>query len=427
MRPSSPYNEWFLPDEVLALAPEPITVEPGASLVPGVTPGFPADLPRVKVDSDGGGVVDGGWVFDHWFVPPATPDPSTLTVVQGYWRFVPLSQAWYEFRSATSGKSLPDAVRALEPEAVGGLFLDEALALRPADVEDVAFDEDGDGSADGTWVFGGWSLENEAPGEGRSAHWVGAWTWEPAGTPPAGETRVAKPSAATSLVYSGELQHGVPSGEGYELFGVTSAEGAGDYSVKATLLPGYAWEDGTSDPVVLNWSIAKATLTAAYTGQAVLATDSEPVLDVTVTGFVGGEGPSTALGYDAPTASLPGAWPLAAGDYLIAPAGGSARNYAFSYLAGTLKVEEPAPPAKPLPGKGALASTGDGLGGATAVAGTAAAAAASALLVARRKGRDAGGGGKSAYGKRPLEAFPAVLGKACCDRKKREKVLRRCP
>ena len=146
--------------------------------------------------------------------------------------------------------------------------------------------------------------------------------------------KIGEPSVARGLTYSGREQVGVPAGEGYEVSGGAAAA-AGDYEATATLRDGYAWPDGTTAPLSIDWSIAKARLTATYRGEEV-AEGEAPALRVDVTGFVGGEGPSTAAGYRAPAVSAPS--PLAAGSYELAPAGGAADNYAFSYVAGTLAV-----------------------------------------------------------------------------------------
>ena len=146
--------------------------------------------------------------------------------------------------------------------------------------------------------------------------------------------KIAEPSVARGLVYNGREQVGVPAGEGYEVSG-GAATGAGPHRSTVTLKDGYAWPDGTTAPLSIDWSIAKARLTATYRGEEV-AEGEAPALRVDVTGFVGGEGPSTAAGYRAPAVSAPS--PLAAGSYELAPSGGAADNYEFAYVGGTLAV-----------------------------------------------------------------------------------------
>lgn len=70
-------------------------------------------------------------------------------------------------------------------------------------------------------------------------------------------TPVDKPTAATGLVYNGKEQVGVKDGEGYDLVS-SRATNVGTYTTIATLKKGYVWSDGTTDPVVLTWSIAAA-------------------------------------------------------------------------------------------------------------------------------------------------------------------------
>ena len=155
--------------------------------------------------------------------------------------------------------------------------------------------------------------------------------------------KIAEPSVARGLVYNGREQVGVPAGEGYEVSG-GAATGAGPHRSTVTLRDGYAWPDGTTAPLSIDWSIAKARLTATYRGEEV-AEGEAPALRVDVTGFVGGEGPSTAAGYRAPAVSAPS--PLAAGSYELAPSGGAADNYEFAYVGGTLAVR---PGGMPRPG-----------------------------------------------------------------------------
>ena len=151
---------------------------------------------------------------------------------------------------------------------------------------------------------------------------------------------VDKPVVATDLVYNGREQVGVAENAGYTLEGVTKATKANadgeTYQATATLNDGYVWSDGTSDPVVLTWSIAKKELTATYAGEQVLAGET-PRLAVTVDGFADGENESNAAGYVAPLVAAPTS--LEAGkSYELMPEGGAADNYTFAYVSGTLAV-----------------------------------------------------------------------------------------
>ena len=70
---------------------------------------------------------------------------------------------------------------------------------------------------------------------------------------------IAEPAVIPNLVFNGNEQNGVITGEGYTLSGVTKAEAAGTYEAIATLKTGYKWLDGTTEPKTITWSIAKFT------------------------------------------------------------------------------------------------------------------------------------------------------------------------
>jgi hypothetical protein len=84
-----------------------------------------------------------------------------------------------------------------------------------------------------------------------------------------------------------------------------------------------------------NFTIAPATLTAKYNGETVYVGGTINPHNVTVIGFVNGETAATAAGYIAPSVSHA---TNTAGTFDVAPAGGAADNYTFSYVPGTLKV-----------------------------------------------------------------------------------------
>ena len=71
---------------------------------------------------------------------------------------------------------------------------------------------------------------------------------------------IAAPQAESGLIYNGTTQTGVLAGEGYKLTGSTAID-AGSYTATATLKEGYKWDDDTTDPKTIAWSIAKKTLT----------------------------------------------------------------------------------------------------------------------------------------------------------------------
>ena len=47
-------------------------------------------------------------------------------------------------------------------------------------------------------------------------------------------------------------------GKGYNLAGTYTAKNVGSYKAKVLLAEGYEWSDGTTEPLTLTWSIAKA-------------------------------------------------------------------------------------------------------------------------------------------------------------------------
>lgn len=105
---------------------------------------------------------------------------------------------------------------------------------------------------------------------------------------------IAVPTAATGLVYDGTQKTGVAEGTGYTLSGDYEATNAGNYTATATLTSGYVWNDGTSDPTNITWSIAAKTdatvvvaLTAdiaEYTAQLEFPTATATIGDVAVAG-----------------------------------------------------------------------------------------------------------------------------------------------
>ncbi|MCR4584518.1 MAG: Ig-like domain-containing protein, partial [Lachnospiraceae bacterium] len=95
------------------------------------------------------------------------------------------------------------------------------------------------------------------------------------------------PTAVTGLVYNGHVQTGVAVGTGYTLTGNTATD-AGTYTATATLQTGYLWSDGTSEPKMISWSIAKtassATAPTAKTGLVANGQEQELVTGGSATG-----------------------------------------------------------------------------------------------------------------------------------------------
>ncbi len=153
------------------------------------------------------------------------------------------------------------------------------------------------------------------------------------------EGTVAIPSAADAT-YDGDVQYAVSNPVGFSVSGQASAIDAGEYKATLTLNSGNVWEDGTTDPKELAWSIGKATLTAEYQSECVnfndFPVDDGPMYMVLVTGFVNGESEQTAKGYVAPSIAKREYNPSFAIDsYNQLPYGGAADNYNELYGAGT--------------------------------------------------------------------------------------------
>ena len=76
--------------------------------------------------------------------------------------------------------------------------------------------------------------------------------------------KVAAPTAKTDLVYNGTEQTGVEEGEHYTLSGDTTATNAGVYSATAKLKDkaNTTWEDGTTDDVLISWTIREPVTSA---------------------------------------------------------------------------------------------------------------------------------------------------------------------
>lgn len=138
-----------------------------------------------------------------------------------------------------------------------------------------------------------------------------------------------------SPAYNGDTQNAVPETDQYTVEN-GSAKDAGTYTAVVTPKQGYVWEDGTTDPREVQFTVGKAKLTAVYAGETIEWYGS-PQLKVDVTGFVGGESASTAEGYKAPSVSKPATEPHKS--YKLTPSGGAAKNYEFSYRGGTLTVK----------------------------------------------------------------------------------------
>ena len=93
------------------------------------------------------------------------------------------------------------------------------------------------------YVFGGWDQDlNNITSDTVTATW---------------KKKIAIPTGKT-LTYTGKSQTGVAAGTGFTLSGMASATNAGSYQATATLEEGYIWNDGTSEPKIISWTINKA-------------------------------------------------------------------------------------------------------------------------------------------------------------------------
>ena len=147
---------------------------------------------------------------------------------------------------------------------------------------------------------------------------------------------------ATNYTYNGHLRRGFDATANPQVVvsGQVSATYPGTYDVELDLADpmNYTWEDGTVDTKDANWIINKAQLVVTYAGETVQK-GVAPQLTLTVTGFVNGETADTARNYTAPTLS---ATDLSIGVHELTPAGGSADDYEFTYVSGTLTVTDAA-------------------------------------------------------------------------------------
>ena len=152
---------------------------------------------------------------------------------------------------------------------------------------------------------------------------------------------VAVPTA-TNYTYNGHNQRGFDAAANPQVVisGQVSATYAGTYDVDLDLADpvNYTWEDGTVNTKSAVWTINKAQLVVTYAGETVQK-GAVPQLALTVTGFVNGETADTARNYTAPTLS---ATDLSVGAHELTPTGGSADDYEFTYVSGTLTVTDTA-------------------------------------------------------------------------------------
>lgn len=121
-------------------------------------------------------------------------------------------------------------------------------------------------------------------------------------------------------------------GVDYEVSAYSNNINAGTAQVKLVGKGNY------SGSKVVEFSVEKAELVATYVSERI-ELGEKPAMAVAVEGFVNGEDATIAAGYKAPVAQAPE--PQEIGEFPIAPQGGAADNYVFTYVAGALTVCDP--------------------------------------------------------------------------------------
>lgn len=144
-----------------------------------------------------------------------------------------------------------------------------------------------------------------------------------------GDIAIPVPAAKTGLVYNGQEQVGVPSGDGYELGGAVKATEPGTYTATATLDNtdgSYIWSDGATGVKNIPWTIDKLdrpgpdNMPIRPIGLGATAPTTYNGSDGTITGtnadmeYAKGDAGFTAGGT---TCGDPATTGLAAGDYYV--------------------------------------------------------------------------------------------------------------
>ncbi|MFM9413539.1 SHIRT domain-containing protein [Peptococcus simiae] len=117
-------------------------------------------------------VDDGKWTFDGWKESTKEVKDSNITFV-GTWTFTPTPKygVVYEFASGTTGKDLPDAVKALLPIDNKTYVTGTTVTAQNLSKSEVAVD-------DGKWAFDGWK-ESTKEVKDSNITFVGTWTFTP--------------------------------------------------------------------------------------------------------------------------------------------------------------------------------------------------------------------------------------------------------
>ena len=145
------------------------------------------------------------------------------------------------------------------------------------------------------------------------------------------DTYDGKPHTVTVTADGAKVSYSADAGK-YKTYGstVSTFTDVGEYTVYYKAVK--ANHDDVTGSVMVK--ITPAVLTATYVSEAVRY-GAAPALKVDVTGFVNDETAETAADYVAPTVANSN---TAVGEYTLTPAGGSAKNYTFNYVSGTLTI-----------------------------------------------------------------------------------------
>ena len=167
---------------------------------------------------------------------------------------------------------------------------------------------------------------------------------------PAALTYTWSGNSSQDLVYSGVAKDvkpvfsGVFGSDNLNLSvvgGNNTAASDDDYSVTASIQnDNYTITDSSDGKTIsTTYKITKAVLTASFVNEQIKKGSSvSPQYKVNVSGFVNGENATTATSYSAPTASCATFDSTTVGSYAATVSGGSAANYSFTYVNGTISV-----------------------------------------------------------------------------------------
>ncbi len=172
------------------------------------------------------------------------------------------------------------------------------------------------------------------------------WVVNAGGDEPVVETAIAVPTAKLDLTYNGTEQTGVEAGTGYTLTGNTGTN-AGEYTATATLVEGYKWNDETTEPKSITWTIAQKPVKATVeltTDSAEYDAEKKTVGDYTGAVTVSFGGDTLAENTDYTVTGLDTAV-AEAGEFTVtvAPAA-SGSNYTFDTVTAKLTVTAVTPP-----------------------------------------------------------------------------------